>query len=336
MSLATPQQQGQTKFFFLPGWVVSLLFHAGLLILLTVSLKSCSSGTEGAGEGEMREIGIYLKSKNTFNQPEPDENNSSNQSNQSNKQSTSSTAAGKKSPDIVDPTPPVPFATLDIMPSHILGGGTPVPTFPEGSNTGTPFSNGGVRKGGGSLAGGRPGETSFIGLRDQGKSFVFLIDCSGSMANHGALQVAKAEVMASLAGLKSGQKFQVIFFNERQYIFRKKNESANKLYLATDINKILANQFISSIQADLGTERMSSIRRALAMNAEVLFLLTDADGPLSSRKMAEIKKMNKSKTRIHCIEFGKGAQLIDGNYLKRIAYQNKGSYGYRDIRKFDR
>ncbi|VAX38547.1 hypothetical protein MNBD_PLANCTO02-1206, partial [hydrothermal vent metagenome] len=53
MSLATQQQQEQTRFFFLPGWVVSLLFHAGLLVLLTVSLKSCSSGTEGAGEGEM-------------------------------------------------------------------------------------------------------------------------------------------------------------------------------------------------------------------------------------------------------------------------------------------
>ena len=335
MSFSTPQQE-KNRFFSLPGWVVSFAVHAGLLLLFTVSMKSCSNGTEGAGEGEMREIGIYLKTKNEFNQPDPTETNTQQQSENKHQSSTPSRFTGTEVSDVVDPNPPVPISFPGVSPSKILGPGMAVPAFPDGSNTGNVNSNGFTKPAGGSTGGGRPGETSFIGLHDKGKSFVLLIDCSGSMANHSALQVAKAEVKATLEALKSDQKFQIIFFNERFYQLHLKGDKSSQLYFATDINKTLANQFISGIHASLGTERTSAIRRGLSLKADVIFLLTDADNPPSSRKLAEIQQLNKSRTRIHCIEFGKGSQLNLDNYLKKIARQNKDSYGYRNVMKFDR
>ncbi len=329
-------QQDQTGFLSIPGWAISFALHAVLLLLFTASLKSCTSGTEGAGVGEMREIGIYMKNKNNFNQPETSDDNSQNNSDSNQSSSASAPMTGTQVSETVDPSPPLPLTSPQDEPSNIIGKGNPVPSFPQAKGAGTVTGNGNVKPKRSSRGGGQPGEASFLGLHDKGKSFIFLIDCSGSMANHSALRVAKSEVKTTLAGLESTQKFQILFFNERHYLLRIRNDQTNKLYLANDINRTLANQFINGIQANLGTKRITAIRRGLAMKPEVLFLLTDADNPLSARDLSEIKKLNKSKTRIHCIEFGKGSQLIRGNYLQRLAQQNKGSYGYRDVTNFDR
>ena len=77
-------------------------------------------------------------------------------------------------------------------------------------------SGGGGGVGGGSGGGaGRttgPG-TQFFGARDHAHSFVYLIDCSGSMATHNSLDVAKRETLASINQLPPDAQFAVIFYN---------------------------------------------------------------------------------------------------------------------------
>jgi Ca-activated chloride channel family protein len=180
------------------------------------------------------------------------------------------------------------------------------------------------------------GEVPFFGLKETGTRFVYLLDSSGSMMNHNAIRVAKAELMASLQSLDATQQFQIIFYNTSAQSMTQRSDP-EKLYWATDINRTIARQFISGIQPDGGTSHVPAIKKALKFNPEVLFFLTDADEPqLSAAEMDEIHKLNRGGTRIHCVEFGKGPDLSVDNFLKKLARQNNGLYQYRDVTKFDR
>jgi len=77
----------------------------------------------------------------------------------------------------------------------------------------------------------------------------------------------------------------------------------------------------------------------LAQSPEVLFFLTDADTRLNAADLNDIRtRYNKSHTRIHCIEFGKGPRLQNApdNFLQKLARQNRGQYRYRDVTGFSR
>ena len=99
----------------------------------------------------------------------------------------------------------------------------------------------------------------------------------------------------------------------------------------------MAGQFIDGVDADHGTLHMPALRKALSLNPEVIFLLTDADSPLGDADLNDIEVLNKGRARIHCIEFSIGPELtIDDNFLKKLARRNGGNYRYRDVTNFSR
>ena len=107
-------------------------------------------------------------------------------------------------------------------------------------------------------------------------------------------------------------------------------------YWSTSINKTLARNSINSIGPGTGTHHLTAVQTALSLKPEVLFFLTDADAPiLRAADLNEIRKKNRGRTRIHCIEFGTGPFIVD-SFLKRLAAQNGGTYRYRDVKKFSR
>lgn len=73
-------------------------------------------------------------------------------------------------------------------------------------------SGGGVGRGTG------PG-TEFFGAKEHGRSFAYVIDCSGSMAMRNSLEVAKRELLASLNQLPPDVQFSVIFYNNKPRVF---------------------------------------------------------------------------------------------------------------------
>lgn len=183
------------------------------------------------------------------------------------------------------------------------------------------------------------GAVGFFGLIQQ-KSYrvVFVVDRSSSMGNHNALNHAKRELMASVESLEPAQAFQILFFHEAVTPLRIEREKKGDLYPATRNNKNLVAQFLTSIQADMGTKRFPALKQALELQPETIFFLTDADEAMSSKEVIEIQKLSRrSKTRIHVIEFGQGAPLPrDDNFLKQLARNNGGSYRYQDVLQFDR
>jgi len=180
------------------------------------------------------------------------------------------------------------------------------------------------------------GKVNFFDAVDSGKRFVFVLDSSGSMAApQGApIRKARSELIASLEGLTHHQQFQIIFYNTETRAMKHRGKPAELLY-ATDINRTLARQFIQSVDPDGGTAHTPALERALSFQPDVIFFLTDAKHPqLSSADLNQIRVLNKGRAKIHCIEFGEGFPVKEGNSLDKLARQNRGSYRYFNVRKF--
>jgi hypothetical protein len=197
-------------------------------------------------------------------------------------------------------------------------------------------SGGGGGVGGGSGGGaGRgigPG-TQFFGARDHAHSFMYVIDCSGSMAAHHSLDVAKREMLASISQLPPDGQFGVIFYNLQA---RMLDDPLGRkgLMAATAPNKARVQTQLAAIAPDGGTDHMSALRAALKLKPEVIFFLTDAD-LMTDNDVNEILA-EVGSSRIQAVEFGRGTELGQRTPLARLATTTGGSYLYIDVSRFPR
>ncbi len=314
----------------LPSWIVSLAMHGTLLLFVATTLKTCSSsGAASTGEGEFREVGLYLKqSKHVI---EPQEFLVQEPMNESLFGNVSENSQQLKVDDaVLDDLLEVP--AIENRP--LLGAG-PAPSSIAPHNVDDVLKSGGTAHPVAALAAGL-GETSFFDIKAKGTRFVYVVDRSGSMSNYGAIRVAKAELMGSLESLDGTQQFQIMFYNTIALIMEQRKDKP-QLYWASDINRTLARRFIGSVLVDGGTDHMPALRKALRFGPEHIFLLTDADEPqLSAADLDEVKRINGGRSKIHCIEFGKGSEIGVENFLKKLARQSGGKYRYRDVTGFSR
>ncbi|HET6424859.1 MAG TPA: VWA domain-containing protein [Planctomycetaceae bacterium] len=229
----------------------------------------------------------------------------------------------------VGPGVPAPSGGLpdarDLVQGGIIG---------RGGTNNAPGGKGGTGLGAEGAGGsGLPG-TAFFGTKDQGTRVVFVIDCSASMENYGAMASAKAALVAALQTLSDEQQFQIVFYNRVPRMFQPFAQDKETLFFATERNKSLARQYISQIVPDQGTDHMPALEQALRLQPEIIYFLTDADEPqLTARELMKIDRVNNGRARIHTIEFGKGNDLGLENFLKKMARQNGGTYRYHDVRQ---
>lgn len=316
----------------LPSWLLSIVAHAVLFFVMAMILRGCSSsGAVGpkVGDGTFREIGLHVAPETA---EKPTDQNAVADPNES------------LTRDDGTPQPEKSIVTDDSTVSQLLS----VPT-----NSGLPLLGPGLpaalksrtdaqelikpsgRRAGGEEASGL-GQTTFFDIAAKGNRFVYVVDCSGSMHDHGAIRVAKEELVVSLAALEPTQQFHLLFYNQKLSELTGSGDKPSMQW-ATDINRTLARQFISGVSADGGTDHMPALKKALRYQPEHLFFLTDADQPiLSARELNEIKTANNGRSAIHCVEFGKGPELKADNFLKKLARDNGGTYRYRDVTKFGR
>lgn len=319
----------------LPSWFASIWLHILILIVAAFGLRSCTgTGDRGEADTEWKSVGLVTRTAAT----DAEEQNPNAESVE--------TAASPTELETSDlPTfdesaldaPPVPLAELPgtELPA-VIGPGAGVPSFSASAADSDP--TGEVATGPIAPTGLARGETQFLGIRDSGQTFVYVVDISGSMSSPPeAMAAAKVELMTSLASLNADQQFQVIFYNERPHVMRLPGRPPEPLYTATDINRTLARQMIAAVQPDLGTNHMPAMKAALEIEPDVIFFLTDAEDPaLSAKDLDDIRRRNNSRTRIHAVEFGKGAKLNNSSALERLAQQNRGAYQYRDVMRLRR
>ena len=324
---------GETKH-LLPSWAASVAAHVLLLLLFATSLRSCQSGgVTGEPEGKLREVRIFLRQTNTVSEQPAENENDAQQA--ANAHAPSNLGLPTVKPFELSEAPPSELA-LPKPNAAVIGAGSGAPVAVVPGDVAGMITPNAISRPAQALGLGQ-GEVSFFKVREKGSRFVYVLDSSGSMSNYGAIQVAKSELAASLATLSKSQQFQIIFYNQSARIMMLRGSARPQLYWATDVNRTLARQYISGIRADLGTDHMPALKKALRLGPEVIFLLTDADEPrLTARDLNELDKINQGRTRIHCVEFGRGPELRTDNYLKRLARQNRGTHRYVDVTKFER
>lgn len=221
-----------------------------------------------------------------------------------------------------DPSDLLP-KTAAIGPSTPQSGGGPLQ---PGATRGAPPGAGGF---GGKAA------VNVFGTQGVGYKFAYVFDRSLSMEGSGRspLEVAKAEMIASLDTLEDTHQFQIVFYNETPKAFNPSGQQG-KLAFATEQNKERARRFIGSITAYGRTEHEDALKLAIRMQPDVIFFLTDANEPqLSGRQLYEIRR-RAAGIQINAIEFGIGPKQGGDNFLNKLARENGGQYAYRDITKF--
>lgn len=312
-----------------PSWVLSGLFHGlilACLILLSQS-KGCQPGYPGEGGEDFRQVGVFLTSGETEDEPPPSETTES--------PSTEAESADVAEAPLLD-GPPVELNLPSPASQPVLGlgappsvtGGSGAPSLPSGAITGPPPSTGTAMG----------GATSLFGITDAGRRFVYVLDRSGSMSDFGAIRVAKAELMSSLERLDATQQFQVVFYSNAPLMLEPRNARTD-MFRGIDTHRLEVRRQTDAIQPDGGTRHLLALNAALKLNPDVIFFLTDAAEPeLTAAELADLKQRNNGGSRIHCIEFGKGPSLHAArgarNFLQKLADQNDGEYQYRDVTKF--
>jgi hypothetical protein len=166
----------------------------------------------------------------------------------------------------------------------------------------------------------------------EGRTFTFLIDRSSSMGEEGlgVLGVAGDQLEAAINTLEPTHKFQVIAYNQRPTLLGPK-----QMVPATEENKRLVKKFFITVGAYGGTDHELALVGALAAKPDVLFLLTDGGDPfITASQFRRLRDMAKGRTTIHCIQFGKGPPVDEGEvFMRKLSAETGGSYTYVDVNR---
>jgi len=160
-------------------------------------------------------------------------------------------------------------------------------------------------------------QTQFFGIRAQGKTFLYVVDCSGSMGQHDRLVRAKREIRRSINAMRFPQRFQIIFYNDRPIAMP--GGTPQGVDFGT---KAQFAMWMNTVDADGETDPRTAMAQALALKPDGVFLLSDGEFPPGT--IEAIAKTNVGKTPIHCVDFsGKSEDL------KTIAKSSGGQYASR-------
>ncbi|SFH56378.1 vWA domain-containing protein [Planctomicrobium piriforme] len=336
---ASVLQRASLAWLAIPSWLGSLLLHSAMLLLLMAFWKPAEPRGDFPGDGgdSFRSVGIRVDGNGNGDgqQPQPSSEPAPAPSPQQNQQASipAPTSVNLQLPTAAQPSAVIGAGPLSGLPA-INVDQLIKPSLPGGNGTGGTGQGSGI---GGPPGGGGGGKgTSFLGIGDVGKRFVYVIDRSSSMATDHALQAAKLELLSSIQRLDESQQFQIIFYNTEFTVLDTRGGRFD-VFRGTDSQRLRVTEQIRDITPAAGTRHLPAILEGLKFNPDVLFLLTDgaAESALDRKDLEQIQKHNRGGTHIHCIEFGRGnaSPLVDSaNFLKELSRQNDGRYVYRNVR----
>jgi hypothetical protein len=292
----------------LPSWLLSTTSHLAIILLLTIATMRVSRGLPEL-RAPILQVGIVLKSQ------------TSDATVFENQQSTYETPPDSQPPLEERSTPVEPDRAREMSASAELSALATANRSLLDARPVLPAV---------SVPSGTTGRSQIF-PEATGKSFVWVIDRSASMAHYRAIDVAKRELLASLSGLASHASFQVIVYNSQPILMGER-----AMVSATTQNVDRAKKFLDQIEADGGTKHSLALLQAFQLRPEVIFFLTDAD----AMTVAEVHALTAENRRafrpatVHCIEFGAGPAVALDKPLRLLAAENDGSYTYIDVTRF--
>lgn len=162
-------------------------------------------------------------------------------------------------------------------------------------------------------------QTSFFGIRAQGQTFIYVVDCSGSMIDEDRLVRAKRELRRSVFALQPPQRFKVVFYSDQML------PMPGDLPLSADWpSKQQMMEWLRLIEPDGKTDPRGAMSLALSLRPDAIFLLSDGEFPDGT--VEAIAKKNSRKIPIHCVDLSSGT---GGDNLRRIAHDSGGQFRAR-------
>jgi len=293
-----------------PGaWLLSMLFHALILILLAFfTLSSTPPGDQIAIAGSVAdtdELAIEsIKIETPQMQPAP-----------------SQPTPSETESDISE------FGEISI--SEII---THVPPTPASPMIDSMINADALSAASMSLKSDSDATINFCGVEGGGNHFVYLVDSSGSMGD--AFESARTELLRSINVLKSDQRFYVIFFDAESDYMRlaSPDQDESRSAYATPANKQALKHWAMTIKMDRGRAPYDAIPFALDLKPDVIFLLSDGEFPQKIEDLlGDINRVDNlfgddgPISIVHTI----GYYSREGeSRMRRIAKQNGGQYRY--------
>lgn len=172
----------------------------------------------------------------------------------------------------------------------------------------------------------RPGSASYYGLPVYGSRIVFIADYSGSMQGV-KMDAAKRELIATIAQLPDGVRFNVIAFNSEVIPWKR------ELQTVSPQSRKEAMAFVGSGQAAAMTASYTALHAGLLQDCDAIYFLTDGEptvGQITKPDaiIAAISRTNRvRRATINCIGIGVGGQggAFDV-FLSDLAAKNFGAY----------
>lgn len=180
---------------------------------------------------------------------------------------------------------------------------------------------------------GRGSSGSFFGIEADGQDFVYIVDRSGSM-NGIRYYRAVAELKRSVRELREDQRFFVVLFSNGSSPMFGGNRSL-EMVNATEENKKKLTHWLRTMGAGGGTNPNSSLRMAVKLKPNAVFMLSDGEFTENNSKRAgvlkgggdaiSIAKFISGKIPIHAIAFEDPRSCAN---MKQLAQITGGEYRF--------
>jgi len=184
-----------------------------------------------------------------------------------------------------------------------------------GAGGGGDFSKYGLSVGSG------PGPDFFgLGQSARGaREIVYVVDRSGSMID--TFIYVQAELRRSINALRRSQKFHVIFFNTGRPL----ENPPKRLVSAIEAQKEDFFEFLDTVVPSGGTKPASALRRALALEPDLIYLLSDGID-FQPHLLRELDEWNRGRrVRIYTIAY---LDQTGSELLEQIAREHHGEFKF--------
>lgn len=160
------------------------------------------------------------------------------------------------------------------------------------------------------------------------KDIVFVIDTSGSMADEGKMDKARAGLLFGIKGLRAGDRFNVINFAGEEHLMEK------GLIKADDAGKKRGLAFVGALRPSGGTNINDALRAGLRQfdssdRPKMMVFMTDGLPTVGVQNVDEILK-NAAAIKVpglHLFNFGVGYD-VNTRLLDKLAAENSGVADY--------
>ena len=160
------------------------------------------------------------------------------------------------------------------------------------------------------------------------KDIIFVLDTSGSMAEEGKMEKARSALLFGIAGLREGDRFNIVNFAGEEHLFEKGVVEAS-----TD-NKKRGEEFVKKLRPTGGTNINDALRASMRQfdsseRPKMLVFLTDGLPTVGETNVDKIVK-NAKEIKVEGLRlfpFGVGYD-VNTELLDKLAAENSGTADY--------